>query len=571
MSSPERPPRIEALVWLALALAATALMSWPLASQVGTHSLVGLHNPDVITSIWWYDRVADSVATLSNPFWAEDLLWPMGAQIGASIWNLGAPLAAVPLTWAVGPVGALSAAAIVFTALTGVIAGVATRRLGGDRVSAALAVLVGASLCFGVVECASGRGEQALLAPILAFLVGYARLRERPGSRGLAVATGVALGLSGAVYWMGAYMLLVVLGLDVLARAARRRLDRAALVDLLIVGVASFLVALPFLAPVVIGSVQGSDHGLLNAQEAGGIDGAMALPWALEGPFAPSHRDASRRWPLLALPVLALGAWRLRGPARFLAGVGLVAAVFSLGRYLWLPWMVGGEPVAVPMPHRALDLLPGFSRFWWPYRWSMLLLPCFAVVAGALAATRRPLWQRGLALALVAPWSIYEGAAMLRLSPALPPVPTEAVEVPEVFRRLGAEPGQHPMLQLPARNVKAGMLHWQVWHQQPIDTAVGWQLPGAIPGAWDDNVAQSELLSALISDPGQAARRDWSAEDAGGFHYVVLFSGQPPKPGERPIGFEERRSWISELLGQPAYNDGNLALWLMPGAPPLPR
>lgn len=560
----DRPPRVELLAWAALALLTSVVVSWPLALNLDTHTVVGLYNPDLITSIWWYDRVASSVATASSPFHADDLLWPQGTHVGASIWNLGAPLLAVPIRWLFGPVGALNGAAIAFTALTGALAGAGVRRLGGDRVAAAVATVAGASLAFGLVECTSGRGEQALLAPILLALVGWSRLRESAGDWKLALATGAAVGATGAVYWMGGYLLAIVLAADVLYRVVRRRMDRARARDVgVVVGVAA-LVALPFLIPVLVGSSQGSDHSALTAAQAGGLDGAMGLPWALTGPFAPMGIDGSRRWPLLALPVLALAAWK--GPNRWLAVVGLVSALLALGRHVWAPFLVGGQALAIPLPHRALDVLPGMSRFWWPYRWTMLLLPCFAVSLGGLLTLLKPSWKRtalGIGLAL---WSVYEGAATFRLSPALRPMPLTQVEVPPVFEQLGQEPGEHPLLLLPPRSVNAGLLHWQVWHRQPIDVSIGWQLAGAIPDSWAPTLAQAPLIDALIFQE-HPQQRAWTEADAGGFHYVVLFSGQPePMDG---LGYDGWQRRVTAVLGRPQVQTHTLVVWGLPGAPPL--
>ena len=561
------PPHWELALWGALALASSLLISWPLAANLGTHTLVGLHNPDVMTSVWWYDQVADSLRQLQDPFTTERLLYPLGTHIGANIWNIGAPLAAAPLSWIFGPVGGLNAAAIAFTALTGALAGFGARRLGADRWAAGAACVMGASLAFGVVEVASGRGEQGLLAPILLTLLGWSLLREGPGRRGLAVATGAALGLCGVVYWMGGYMVGLVLVADLAWRAARRRVDRLVLVDLLWMGGATALVALPFLVPVAIGTSTGSDHRLLDATQAGGIDGAVALPWVLEGPFAPMQVDASRRWPLLAFPVLALGAWRLRGAPRWLAVVGLGCAVMALGRQAWLPFLVAGEALALPLPHRALDLLPGMDRFWWPYRWSMLLLPCAALVLGALLGSLQSLRWRLPACLLVVGWSLYEGAAMMRLSPALQPFPMTEVKVPPVFQRLGQQPGQHPILQFPPEEVSAGLVHWQVWHEQPIHSSIGWQLPGAIPSSWEPAMREHALLDTLIFDA--PAKPSWSAEDAGGFHYLVLYTGHGAK-GPGALGYDGWKRRVEAQLGPSAYQDQQMSIWLMPGAPPLP-
>jgi hypothetical protein len=562
-----RPPHLELLLWGALALASTLVISWPMATQLGSHTLLGLQNPDVVTSVWWYQQIADAVAGFENPFRTDQLLWPLGTHIGANIWNLGAPLAAVPLSWIYGPVGVLNAAAIAFTALTGTLAALGTRRLGGDRVSAAAACVVGATLAFSVVEVASGRGEQGLLAPVLLSLLGWARLRERPGDRRLAALTGLALGWAGVVYWMGGYMLAVLMGGDLALRALRRRVGREVLLDMVWAGGAAALVAGPFLIPVVVGSSQGADHGLLEASLAGGLDGAVALPWVLEGPFAPEHTDASRRWPLLAAPLLLLGAWRLRGPARWLAFAGLASGVFALGRLVWLPFLVGGEALSLPLPHRALDALPGMDRYWWPYRWSMLLLPCAALVTGALLSTLKRGPLRIAAAVLVAGWSLYEGAAMLRRSPSLQPLVQNEARIPQIFRRLGEEPGQHPILQLPTRKVTAGMIHWQLWHQQPIDSSIGWQLPGAVPSSWEPEMRKHALLEALLFE-GES-RRDWSVEDAGGFHYVVLYTGpggryEPGEPG--PEAWSRK---VEGLLGPPLSRADGVSVWALPGAPTL--
>lgn len=57
---------------------------------------------------------------------------------------------------------------------------------------------------------------------------------------------------------------------------------------------------------------------------------------------------------------------------------------------------------------------------------------------------------------------------------------------------------------------------------------------------------------------GAASRADWTAEDAGGFHYVLVPVGRR-RPGRWPGLAVER------VLGDPFYEDAERALWVVPG------
>ncbi|MFT5680994.1 MAG: hypothetical protein ACI8RZ_001900, partial [Myxococcota bacterium] len=426
--------------------------------------------------------------------------------------------------------------------LNGLAGAWAGGRVAGSRLGALVGLCVAIGAPYGFVEAGVGRPEQGLWAPLAVWMGALAGMWRTPGDRKLTVIAGLALAAAGAVYWFYAVFALFLLALSLpLARPSRAHFSALALT-----GIISAVAVAPFLLPV-ISAISSSPEVISTAVQTNDTatmqTRASVLPVAFFGPFA-TGEERSWRLPMLMLPALILALVRGERGVRLVAGCGLLAAVLSAGPILLDSTR---SPLGVPLPGALLDHLPGFERFWWPYRWQAAALAALTVVLPAL------LRHRGLAVA-VALLSLVEGAVILRDGGQRSVM--GRAEVPALFVALGEQDGTHPILQLPGQWLRNSRVGFIPWHGQPIDGGMGSGM-GVVGPPRD--FMMMRLIEEASRDPDVHGPDGYTEEESGGFHYVILYSAGPSDQ-RGPL-----RRGLKRALGEPFYEDATMRVWAVPG------
>ena len=593
--------------WGLLALVCVAVVvtgTWPAALHADTHLAAVGDNADVQVGIYWPRAFAAALVELEPPFFRPDLNWPEGQDTRLLLWNYVIQLVAAPLFLVAGPVTAVNLLTFGLMVLNGLAGAWAAREVvaaaRGERAVSADPVLLAsmgsaaavlALNAYTYVEGATGRPEQTLLAPMAVYLGGLVRLRHhhieggRPGARRSGVIIcAVSLALAGAGYWFYAYFLVVLTLVLAAVWLVQRRLSLAQFVDLAAIGLGSAVLAAPFLWPVA--SAMADQPAFYGAMEdtAGGsamfqqARAALRFPHDMLGGIGGPIEPQSWRMPLLLVPVCVGVAWWGAGAGRLVAGVGLGGAVCALGPFLLRapgqPFTVGEAWIRLPMA--VLDLLPGFTRFWWPYRFQGLAL---VGMAGAVAwlvsymgRRRGRRWALTLAGGLVA-LTLFDCAAILRLSDTFRQGRTHPaflfeVQVPQGFVELGTLDGERPVAQFPLGQITNGMVGWAAWHGQPLDSGIAWDLGVTRTAGWTERRATSPLMLALDAIAGhqdpEVPEGGWTTQSTGGFHYIAQY------PGPMSLSSDSVARGLAEAFGLPFYCDADVALYAIPGVGEVP-
>lgn len=507
-----------------LALLIPVLVSWPAVTVAADHVLSRPTDPDLGCGLWWPEAFARSLGHANNPFFRPELSWPEGQDTRLLLWNFLPQVLMLPLV-ALGRPLALNASALMWASLNGLACCWLGWTVSRSRLGAAVALVAGASALYGFFEGASGRPEQALFAPVALYIGAWVQLNERSSTGRLAFA-GLALALAGATYWFYAYFLILMSPL--LARSLR---------SLVVVGAFSALFVVPFLLPVGCALAEGG--GAYSAMLDSG-DGATvravhasigADAWL--GVFGPPLRDLGGRFSVLMLPAVIFGLWRRRWRLALLAGL---AVLLGMGPLLRLDAGTGDASITLPMAWLAH--LPGWERFWWPYRWLGVAIPAFAALAAMLP---RRTWQA----ALLGSALLLEAGIGLRGLVWSPYPSPPAVQGPAVLVPLGA-----------TSNALVGLLPTGTRVDAGLAFSAGPQVRGE---AWEQRRVESPLMRALdtVSEGGRAPRLSDEELTRDGFRSVVV---------QRALVSPRALVQLERLLGEPEV-DGLIVVYRLPEPP----
>ncbi len=553
-----------------LGIALTVVVTWPAVLTLDSHTLHSLKDPDLQVCLWWSQAFEQSILSLQNPFFRDELVWPDGLDVRLMIWNVGIQLLFLPITAATSPLVGLNLTALCMVWLNGVSCAWAGWTLTRSRLASLAAMAVGCTAMYAFAEAAAGKGEQAFWAPAVLYLTALITLRKQPGRRwALGLAAG-SLAVAGACYWIYAYFLVLITVVAACVWLVSRQMSRRNALDLMWIGGLSALLASPFLLPIATALLQSDNMYDTTLHVVGTPDmqlrGSLGFPESYLGVFGRGSRDLGSRFPLLFVPVVAWALYKGRGWVRFAAVVAAVTAVLAAG-----PVLVDsqGQPITVlghsiPLPAVCLhEALPGFQRMWWPYRWLGPSLAAFSlVVAWGVTQFR----HRRIVVASLIGFMTLEGSLILHQGGG-GWNPFMRTPIPDVLTALAEEPGQHPVWVLPTGDVINGGIGWQPFHQQPIDGAMLWHMGPQLRGeAYESRRHQVELLNHLAVPLGEPPLEPgpWAEKRTGGFHYVLLESiyGQPDAA--------EYWTILCHALGPPFYVGDQLSLWAVPGLVPVP-
>lgn len=409
--------RVGAVV-LAVVVASVLWMSWPLPVVMGEVWTSARLEGDLAWSLLLHDWTTD-VLIGQGQLTADSRTWsPDGGSLPRSAWNLVALLSTAWLGIDATPLTAWHRSMLFIGVLNGLGGGWLGWRVGGAP-GAMVAAVACACAPTAWFELGEGRLEQGLIAPLALWLAEAWALTRRP----LPELAGLALGLVAATYWflgpigLLAGLVLPFIGPDrtvPLRQQSPVRWGAGLLILLVVVGLAWLPVSEAARAGLAHGAA--SDPMLSRVQR---LTSSVPPRDLLFGGALPAHRLPV----VAALLVPAAASWPAVRPWLVCAAVGAVLAAGSV-------WSLDGEVVLVggmelSLPLRALDLLPGFSRFWWPDR---IIAVVMVAAAGGLAAAAGAMdMRRGwlLAVVLALGWAA-DGRVQLRSAiregdPRIPP------------------------------------------------------------------------------------------------------------------------------------------------------
>ncbi len=453
MRRPALPdPARRLLVYAALAVAIT----WPLARDPAGF-VVGAPRSDAWNSLWGLWFVAHHGPL---PTWTNLLDFPEGGRIAVAD-PLNA-LLALPLTRLAGPVVAYAAVVLGHLAVGGWAADRLGRAMGGHGwiagVGWQLAPVALANLHDGASEAASTAWLPLAALALLAAL--------RRGGAGRVALAGLALAVTAIGGWYaGVGAALLGLGLFLVGFEGIPFRVRAA--RLVPAGLVALAVALPVARAERATAL--ADDGLVDIKQAADLArirrtlGAadprtLVVPGDFRSPdFAhlqgnPSDyvHTAYLGWALLVLAVL--GARRRPGTAGAWVFAIVGGVVLALGPVVVVdghPLALGARGLALPLPYRLLEGLPGFDSLSLLYR----LVGVSSLGLAVLADRLHPAWALAVAAEVLL-------ASPVRGLPAVSPVPEKGA--------LAAMDGTDgAVMNLPPTASRA-YLYEQVLHGHPI-------------------------------------------------------------------------------------------------------
>jgi hypothetical protein len=462
---------VRALGPLVFFTAATVLMTWPLATDLSRHIIMGI-TADADVSRWdlWWLKTA-LLDRHSDPFYTDMLYYPyrQGSDPLPLFFHTLQPLnglLALPILLTndatVGPTLAYNSLALAHFILSGLAMYWLARELTG---SVAAGLVAGVLFTFGPFHQYHLHEAQLELIPIECFpLFTLFLWRLLPGAGGRRARLGAGLGATLCLVattftsWYWTLYLLLLGGLLALALlAADRGAWRRVAGGLVAVVAAWGVLVLPFLLPTLRAAadptfqlVSGLDYEvrfslspleLVTAAKDTRMDPAV---WFM-GPLGYS-----------ALALAAVGLARLRRRALFWGLLIVAGATLALGPYLkWSDATDVAHTTGIPLPYLLVRNLPFVSIARVPRRFIVLADLGIDMLAGfgaayALAWLRRAAGARRAALGRVAPAL---GAVVLIAVPLLEfaviPQPVQPVAFSPFFTRVAQEPGDFGILELP--------------------------------------------------------------------------------------------------------------------------
>ena len=527
---------------------------------MGNGGALGDRTVDAVGTWWFQWWIADAITEGRSLLSTDRLFFPWGKDLllhtGANILD---PISILPIRALFGQVAAWNALYIGIILTNALVAGAWAFHLVRSRPAVVAAIALAVFHPFVLHELEQGRPTQALLAPLIAALaLGYEAMHgETTQPRRWAIWSGVALALTGWVYWYAAcFGALAMIALS-LAKPNRRRWECLA-----IAGVTSFMLSAPGIIPIATALYTGEVPGLLPTQA-----------W-MAGDFALSGNDGD--WVRLSTFHLdggvgfeTIDGWDNRG-----VGLGVASALMILGvgrrHWAWLTVAVLSLVIAVgpflyghanPIYHLFLDFVPGMERLYWPVRALALTIPCGIAGTAIWMGNRSPqtaLLGCGVLTAVLILEAFTRG-----------PLPLDRWDptVPEGYSCLSEAEGA--LIVLPYGRDHEPLLH-QTVHRRPLLGGMNARSSSLVPPEQQAFREENAWMKALL----EAARNptpsgEWAPKDKQevaelGYRWVLarkdVLGKTASGPGQaRWIRYIRDR--LSELAGPVIYEDDDFILY----------
>ncbi|CAG0930996.1 hypothetical protein TFLX_01951 [Thermoflexales bacterium] len=461
----------EAIVMFVVYGALAVVMTWPLATQLGTHLAGG--RDDLMTHQWTFWWIKQALLHGQDPYYTRLIFYPQGISLlyhNIAWFNIGVwlPLQAV--------LGGTAAYNVIFIA-TFALNGFATYLLAREWTGRLPAAGIGGLVCgfWPYLQSQYDHPNMIVFFWIPLTLLFLKRALEKQRKRD-ALFAGVCLAMIGVTRWHLLIMGGVIIGLYVLY-ACTTQADcrtRRTLRQLTIVGVVAGLLFLPVALPVVVGQLTRAhpEDIFIDEQDIGQTD---VLAYVLPTSNYPVSNEAFQHLsqnllinqtytPFLGYVTLALaiiGALIYRRRAGFWVLTAIVCVLLALGPQL----RVNGQLYPdVPMPYRLVEGLFRILRK--PDRFNVILALPIAMLAtfGVMALIQRRQTGRFagvLALGL---------GALILIEYRVAPFPTTQVDTPAWFSQLAQEPGDFAILDLPMNlgSTNKWYMYYQIVHGKAL-------------------------------------------------------------------------------------------------------
>ncbi len=527
---------------LLLAVAA----SWPLAPQISEVTTSGRADGDLgytLFAQWWSWQALTGAGSF---FDCPLVYFPMGQNLAGSVWNLVVLFATAPFHEFTDPITAYNLSILAIATANAAAFFILGQRLGGTPAGVLAAVLV-SGMPYAWFELFEGRPEQGFLAPAALYALALIRLRE--GHARAVLWVGLSMAWVAACYWFMAPLLAVgllpVLGRSLTTRSTWTSLGKAA--GVCMVGCAPFLA---LILPSILG--KGGTRSLVDTGNASFM------------------RMSNRVNPIeVLLPLGEIGF--LQHSIPIAATVGLVLAARHPAARLWIAAAILSILLATGIPLAALDLLPGFDRFWWPYR----ALGVVAVaMAGALATWLGSLPRRqqfagllALGLPLVLQGRSLVLGAVQHGDPNLPTSPLDPSARGFWFDRNLPDWVQQPhesgaVLVFPFPSVQNHAHRFRPYHGLPTAMGDGVGEPLIRPESFNALLSQNRFLAAWAA--GQEPPQDAAALDRireMGFRWILWVLPDPKAHPEHSARWRGEAHQLEPLLGVPNVQEDTLLVW----------
>jgi hypothetical protein len=539
--------------------------------------VLGSPTVDGFGTQWFFWFAGEILAGRQSAGWTDLLFYPWGKDLYAHTGgNLIDAWAAAPLRAVFGPVLGFNLWIVVVLTTNALAGARLARAFGATRLwPAALALVLNP---YVLTELDLGRPTQAWLAPLgfaVATLVDMRRARD-------GVLAGIWIALTALTYWyygLFAGLAAVVVGIE---RLARDRVWAA----LLSAAIVATVLVLPFAWP------------MLQKLDAGAVPGLLALDGTgLLAPLALRTVEGDEQGLYILAPLLGqAGSLIDEGGVRFNAGlpvlgwlhlgVALLGAGLVARRHLALPLLlviglvVSSGPVILTWDDVyankpwlfAVEHVEILRRWWWPGRAvalvHVLIAPLFVVLLDRFQG-----WRAALSGLL----ALFFVVAQLRSDSLLPLATWDATPPPALACLARAPRGG--VIDLPLL-VDQKNLWFQTLHQQPLLGGMLLKKASFAPAEFAALRESNPLMAALDAVGDKQYTRDLPPATAEqrtslttiGYRYVLARvdafqrvrvgrSGQTDTVSE----WSRPRRQLLGLLGEPAWEDGALAVWTLGG------
>ena len=350
-----RTPLVEYSIVAIVLYMLVTMISWPLGFD-NTTLPSSLLEGDIGYTIfiqWWTSEHLFPLGSLSQNTLIQ---YPIGTDAVRYLFNLPVLFLTLPFQWIFDPIQAYNQSMLGIMVLNGLSAYHFARKWG--KTQGWLCAIAICSLPFPWHELGKGRLEQGFVAPIIFWLEGIHRFK-RAGEWTFA---GLSLAIVTNCYWFYGPMALLLL--PIIAHKEMRKHWKQ---TLYLLGLCAVL-CLPqvmYIWPL-----------LEQFHRSHAFDDPMYLQTQMENSWMLNHSiPYFSSYRVGMIPIL-IGLCILSSANRRAAITTLcIAGIFAMG-----PFLGGQQPVELfgqnwQLPHALLNQLPFVRRFYWPYRWLVLIAP----------------------------------------------------------------------------------------------------------------------------------------------------------------------------------------------------
>lgn len=461
---------------LLLYAALAALMTWPLAAQIGVAVPgVGYDSWQNMWNMWWLKQ---ALLGFHNPYYTDALYYPYGASLYLHTLNPINFILSLPVHALFGLVVAYNFIIIGSLCASGYTAYLLAYDVTGDRRAALVGGTIFATSGYLLAQVMGGHTHMVAAEWLPLAVLALRRAAARPRLRRVLLA-GALLALNALCDWQYFLFIMLWAAFYALAVAWGRRSARAAAP---VVAAAAFaaLLVLPLLVPTALlalqtptaasegGSAFRSDH---SVDLAGFLIPSQLHPlWgkaAARAQWFKRHMEIQNKTAYLGVPALALGllALRRRGGRFWMLGAALFA-LLAMGPQLQL----FGTITRVPLPAALIYALPFANISRYPVRFVVVATLALAVAAAIGARTllarldARPASSPRRAGALLA--AALVGLVALDNLASLPMV---GIYIPPVYAEMARDGQRYGVFEAPlSYRSSASFLLYQTVHGKGI-------------------------------------------------------------------------------------------------------